>query len=166
MKSFIRPPLLSERLALPSRRRFVEGLALGSVAASTGLLRPSLAFAAIGQSGAAPQVPVLAGTEFDLSIGASRVNFTGAARMATVVNGSLPAPTLHWREGDTVTLRVRNTLPTTSSIHWHGVVLPADMDGVPGLSFTGIPPGGSYTYRFKVNQSGVFRSRPACTARS
>jgi len=147
------PPSLSERLALPSRRRFVEGLTLGGLAASVGLLGSTTARA--GQS-AAPQVPVLSGTEFDLSIGEARVNFTGAVRTATIVNGSLPAPTLRWREGDTITLRVRNTLPTTSSIHWHGIVLPADMDGVPGLSFMGIPPGGSYTYRFKVNQSGTY----------
>jgi len=153
MKRFMQPALY-ERLALPSRRRFVEGLALGGVAASAGLLRAAPALVS-GQS-AAPPVPVLAGTEFDLSIGEARVNFTGAVRTATVVNGSLPAPTLHWREGDTVTLRVRNTLPTTSSIHWHGIVLPADMDGVPGLSFMGIPAGGSYTYRFKVNQSGTY----------
>ena len=101
-------------------------------------------------------VPVLSGREFDLSIGTAAVNFTGAARTATVVNGSLPAPILRWREGDTVTLRVRNTLPATSSIHWHGMILPADMDGVPGLSFMGIAPGASYTYRFAVNQSGTY----------
>ena len=62
-------------------------------------------------------------------------------RRATVVNGQLPAPLLRWRQGDTVTLRVRNTLPVRSSIHWHGIILPADMDGVPGLSFMGIAPG-------------------------
>ena len=100
--------------------------------------------------------PVLSGSEFDLSIGTAAVNLTGAPRTATVVNGSLPAPILRWREGDTVTLRVRNTLPTTSSIHWHGMILPADMDGVPGLSFMGIAPGASYTYRFAVNQSGTY----------
>ena len=98
----------------------------------------------------------LRGSAFDLAIGTAQVNFSGAARTATVVNGSLPAPTLRWRQGDTVTLRVRNTLPTSSSIHWHGIVLPSDMDGVPGLSFMGIPPGSSYTYRFTVNQSGTY----------
>jgi hypothetical protein len=63
------------------------------------------------------------------------VNFTGAARMATTVNGLLPGPTLRWREGTTVTLRVTNRLRVPTSIHWHGIILPADMDGVPGLSF-------------------------------
>jgi CopA family copper-resistance protein len=142
---------LMERLTLPSRRRFVQSLTLGGIAAAFGLDPRVTASAAT-----AAQVPVLSGTEFDLSIGAMPVDFTGSRRTATVVNGSLPAPVLRWRQGDTVTLRVRNTLPTTSSIHWHGIILPADMDGVPGLSFMGIAPGETFTYRFKVNQSGTY----------
>jgi len=100
--------------------------------------------------------PVLSGTEFDLEIGGLPVNFTGTPRMATVVNGQLPAPVLRWREGDTVTLRVSNRLPVPTSIHWHGVIVPADMDGVPGISFKGIDPGETYVYRFRVNQSGTY----------
>jgi CopA family copper-resistance protein len=68
----------------------------------------------------------------------------------------LPAPVLRWKEGTTVTLRVTNTLPVTSSIHWHGILLPAEMDGVPGLSFTGIAPGETFVYRFPVRQSGTY----------
>ena len=124
---------------------------MGSIAAGFGWPHASL-FAGLPGG----QTTTLSGTEFDLSIGTAAVNFTGAPRTATVVNGSLPAPILRWREGDTVTLRVRNTLPTTSSIHWHGMILPADMDGVPGLSFMGIAPGATYTYRFAVNQSGTY----------
>ena len=96
------------------------------------------------------------GTEFDLAIGERAANLTGAPRIATVVNGSLPAPTLRWREGDTVTIRVRNELAEPTSIHWHGLVLPANMDGVPGLSFHGIAPGETFTYRFPVRQSGTY----------
>jgi len=132
-----------------SRRRFVQGLACGGVAAGFGFARPL--FAADAASGT-----VLSGREFDLTIGELPVNFTGATRRATVVNGQLPAPLLRWRQGDTVTLHVRNALPVRSSIHWHGVILPADMDGVPGLSFMGIAPGETYTYRFTVNQSGTY----------
>lgn len=99
---------------------------------------------------------VLSGTHFDLQIGALPVNFTGKARVGTVVNGQLPAPLLRWREGDTVTLHVHNRLRERSSIHWHGMILPADMDGVPGVSFEGIPSGGEYVYRFKVNQHGTY----------
>lgn len=98
----------------------------------------------------------LSGTQFDLQIGEQPVGFTGKRRIGTVVNGQIPAPLLRWREGDTVTLRVANRLDTPSSIHWHGMIVPADMDGVPGLSFDGIPAGGMYEYRFKVNQYGTY----------
>jgi CopA family copper-resistance protein len=99
---------------------------------------------------------VLSGTEFELQIGETPVNFTGAPRIGTVVNGQIPAPLLRWRQGDTVTLRVSNRLGVRSSIHWHGMIVPADMDGVPGVSFDGVPSGGSYVYRFKVNQYGTY----------
>ena len=136
----------------PDRRRFVQGLALGSAALGVGLL-PRFALAA---PAAAAYPSVLSGTEFDLTIGAMPVNFTGRTRSAIVVNRQLPAPILRWREGDTVTLRVRNTLPVTSSIHWHGILLPFRMDGVPGLSFPGIAPGETFTYRFQVRQTGTY----------
>ncbi|MEP6634403.1 MAG: copper resistance system multicopper oxidase, partial [Luteimonas sp.] len=99
---------------------------------------------------------------FDLTIGQTPVNFTGRTRPAITVNGTLPAPTLRWREGDTVTLRVANGLPAasihgdTASIHWHGILLPANMDGVPGMSFPGIARGEAYQYRFQVRQGGTY----------
>ncbi len=139
----------SRGLQLP-RRRFVQGLALGGVAAALGLRSDRL-----GAQTATPRQE-LGGTHFDLRIGELPVDFTGHRRVATVVNGQLPAPLLRWRQGDTVTLRVRNTLPVSSSVHWHGIILPADMDGVPGLSFDGIAPGADYLYRFTVNQSGTY----------
>jgi CopA family copper-resistance protein len=99
---------------------------------------------------------VLTGPEFDLAIGAQAVNITGRRRRAIVVNGSLPAPLLRFREGETVTLRVRNTLDEDTSIHWHGLLVPPDMDGVPGLSFPGIKPGETFTYRYPLRQSGTY----------
>ncbi|MCH7817850.1 MAG: multicopper oxidase domain-containing protein, partial [Proteobacteria bacterium] len=98
----------------------------------------------------------LTGTEFDLVIAETPVNFTGKPRIATTINGSIPAPTLHWREGDTVTIRVTNRLREATSIHWHGIILPYNMDGVPGVSFKGIAPGETFTYQFKVQQSGTY----------
>jgi CopA family copper-resistance protein len=135
----------------PDRRTLLRAAALGGTAAGLGLWQPpAWALATSTQAG------VLAGTEFDLSIGRSPVNLTGKPASAITVNGSLPGPVLRWREGDTVTLRVRNTLPEMSAIHWHGILLPANMDGVPGMSFHGIEPGGDYLYRFKVRQSGTY----------
>jgi CopA family copper-resistance protein len=137
-----------------SRRRFVQGLAGGALAAVSAR---HFGWAAAADAAAARDAgAVLSGTEFDLEIGALAVNFTGHPGMAAAVNGRLPAPLLRWREGDAITLRVSNRLSNPSSIHWHGIILPADMDGVPGLSFNGIAPGETYVYRFKVNQSGTY----------
>lgn len=137
-----------------SRRRFVQGLAGGALAV-VGARRIGWTEAA-GPAASGGAGATLSGTEFNLEIGALAVNFTGQPGTATTVNGRLPAPLLRWREGDTVTLRVSNRLSAPSSIHWHGIILPADMDGVPGLSFDGIGPGETYVYRFKVNQSGTY----------
>ncbi|QHN04716.1 copper resistance system multicopper oxidase [Granulicella sp. WH15] len=99
---------------------------------------------------------ILEGTTFDLTIDKLSVNFSGKPRTAVAVNGSVPAPTLRWREGETVTINVTNRLKTNTSIHWHGMRIPTDMDGVPGLSFEGIRPGETFTYRFPVRQNGTF----------
>jgi CopA family copper-resistance protein len=130
----------------------VQGLAGGALAA---VGARHFGWAADSAS-ASPAGAILSGTEFNLEIAALAVNLTGHPAIATAVNGRLPAPLLRWREGDTVTLRVFNRLSEPTSIHWHGMIVPADMDGVPGLSFDGIGPGQSYVYRFKVNQSGTY----------
>jgi CopA family copper-resistance protein len=84
------------------------------------------------------------------------VNFTGRPSRATAVNGFTPGPILRWREGDTVTISLINRLKHATSIHWHGIRVPANMDGVPGLSFAGVPPGETFDYRFPVRQSGTY----------
>ncbi|MHA6557890.1 copper resistance system multicopper oxidase [Pseudomonas alliivorans] len=134
-----------------SRRTFVKGLTAGGLLSGLGLWRSPV--------WAAPrpgELLELSGTEFDLFIGETPVNLTGSPRTAMAVNGGLPGPLLRWREGDTVTLRVKNRLKDITSIHWHGIILPANMDGVPGLSFDGIAPDGMYVYRFKVRQNGTY----------
>ncbi|MBK5400347.1 copper resistance system multicopper oxidase [Pseudomonas sp. TH39(2020)] len=134
-----------------SRRTFVKGLAVGGLLSGLGLWRtPVWAVTSPGE----PQV--LAGTDFDLLIGETPVNITGNPRTAMTINGGIPGPLLRWREGDTVTLRVKNKLKDNTSIHWHGILLPANMDGVPGLSFHGIEPDGMYVYQFKVRQNGTY----------
>jgi len=139
----------------PSRRQFIQGLAAGGVLLGLGSWGPSLRAGQTADTGIGT-APMLSGTEFDLTIAETPVNFTGNPAMATTVNGSLPGPTLRWREGDTVTIRVTNRLTVSTSIHWHGIILPYQMDGVPGVSFNGIAPGETFVYRFTVEQSGTY----------
>ncbi len=146
MKSY--PPPLTDL----SRRRFVQGIAIGGAVTGLGLLRPANAWALTSPG----QPTVLSGTDFALDIAETPVNYTGATRLATTVNGSIPGPILRWKEGTTVTLRVTNHLRAPTSIHWHGILLPFQMDGVPGISFPGIAPGETFTYHFPVRQSGTY----------
>ncbi|MCH2191367.1 MAG: copper resistance system multicopper oxidase [Gammaproteobacteria bacterium] len=137
-----------------TRRRFVTGLAatsagglIGSAKGSNDLNQQTRFF---------KSQPVLQGSRFKLDVGYKPVNFTGQTKQAFAVNGSVPSPILRWKEGDTVTIDVTNKLAHDSSIHWHGIILPAGMDGVPGLSFSGIKPGETFRYRFDVNQNGTY----------
>lgn len=134
-----------------SRRKFVKGIAAGGVVASIPM--------SINAKEELPQKvysSVLSGTVIDLVVEEVVVNFTGSTRIATVVNRSIPAPTLRLKEGDEVTLRVTNKLSEPTSIHWHGIILPFEMDGVPGISFNGIKPGETFTYKFTLEQSGTY----------
>ena len=129
-----------------TRRNFVKTLATGTAALA--------ACPHVLAEKAAPRD--LRGTKFNLDLDYLPVSFSGKHRLATAINGSLPGPTLRWREGDEVSLRVTNHLAEDSSIHWHGIILPTEMDGVPGLSFPGIRPGESFDYRFGLKQSGTY----------
>ncbi len=102
--------------------------------------------------------PVLnAGTgEYDLILGYKTVNYTGREIRAMVINGSIPGPTLRFREGDFARIRVHNEVEEETSIHWHGVLVPPDMDGVPYVSFPPIKPGTTFTYEFQIRQSGTY----------
>jgi len=133
------------------RRRLVQSVAAAGTLAGLGLPRRAAHAASFGH-------PELGGSTFDLTIGNAPVNVTGRRTSATLVNQLFPGPVLHWRQGDTVTLRVRNTLSVPTSIHWHGIRSPADMDGVPALSFKGIEPGETFTYRIPLpeHQTGTY----------
>ena len=134
-----------------SRRQFVQGVAVTGLAVSSG------AWANSGmQKTARTLMPHLTGQNFDLAIDKTVVNYTGKSKIATVINGSLPAPVLHFKEGETVTINVTNHLKEWSSIHWHGLLLPFAMDGVPGISYKGIAPGETFTYQFPILQSGTY----------
>lgn len=141
---------IGNRVQLP-RRQFVKGL-VGS-----GLIIPANSLArAASRPPASHVAQELRGTVFNLVIEERLVNFTGSPQLATAINGSIPAPTLRWREGDTITINVTNRLSEPTSIHWHGIILPYQMDGVPGISFPGIAPGETFQYRFNLQQSGTY----------
>jgi len=134
-----------------SRRDFIKGITVAGIVGGVGL-RSFDAFSAVSLMSAR----TMTGTEFDLFIAETPLNITGNPRYAKTINAGLPGPLLRWKEGDTVTLRVRNRLDEPTSIHWHGIILPANMDGVPGLSFHGIEPDNTYVYSFRVKQNGTY----------
>ncbi|AXY22478.1 Copper resistance protein A precursor [Komagataeibacter saccharivorans] len=133
-----------------TRRRFVTGLGAGGLVSAL----PRSSHAGTMAAGIPPATSC---ATWNLSVGRNRIEIDRKVLHAPCIGGSVPAPILRWREGDTVAINVTNTLrDEDTSLHWHGIRLPANMDGVPGLSFTGIPPGETFTYRFPVRQSGTY----------
>ncbi|BCD61311.1 hypothetical protein NitYY0826_C0150 [Nitratiruptor sp. YY08-26] len=134
-----------------SRRDFLKGVAASGLALSS-INVHAKSYGVIERK----ETTELSGNVFYLTINKTLVNVTGSPSIATTINGMLQGPTLRWREGDVVTIHVTNYLDEPSSIHWHGIILPYQMDGVPGISFDGIAPGETFTYTFRVQQSGTF----------
>ncbi|WP_339771349.1 copper resistance system multicopper oxidase [uncultured Paraglaciecola sp.] len=134
------------------RRNFVKGAMAGSIALGVG----NVGKAHSKEYNSSDTSNILTGNEFDLTVSETPVNFTGEKRIATTINGSVPGPTLVWQEGETVTIRVTNRLSVSTSIHWHGLILPFQMDGVPSISYRGIAPGETFTYQFQVQQAGTY----------
>ena len=124
-----------------------SGLALGA-------LFPTWAQSAT--AGLTRATPTLRGPNIDLTIGHSRLDVDGRAGHAVTINGTVPGPLLRLKEGQNVRLSVKNTLSEETSIHWHGLLVPFQMDGVPGVSFPGIRPGETFVYEFPILQSGTY----------
>ncbi|MEA2814640.1 MAG: hypothetical protein QOI93_2337 [Rhodospirillaceae bacterium] len=114
----------------------------------------SLINAALAIACSAP-LPALAAT-YDLVIDRTDVQIEGQTRRVFSINGQIAGPTLRWTEGEEVTINVINRLKEETSIHWHGVLVPSRMDGVPMVNFDGIRPGETFTYSFKVRQAGTY----------
>lgn len=133
----------------PTSRRKLIGRVGALVAGLRSVQNPAYA-----QTKAAPGE--LSGNTIDLTIAEAPFTVDGKTGKAVTVNGTVPGPVIRLREGQDVTLRVTNRLKESSSIHWHGLLLPPEMDGVPGVSFAGIPPGTTFTYRFPVKQNGTY----------
>ena len=138
-----------------NRRKFLSG---AGIVAGSAMIAPAWAGAEFKSdyNPAAKETQILTGNEFDLYVRKMPVVINGRNTTATLINDSLPAPTLKMKEGETVTIRVHNEMEETTSIHWHGLIVPYEMDGVPGISFDGIPPKSTFTYTFKLQQSGTY----------
>ncbi len=135
-----------------TRREFLQGAAATLLAASLEPLAPRYAWAT---ADATPDT-IDGRTRTDMTIGRQALPFGGRQGDTISVNGSVPGPLVRLKEGERVTLRVRNDLDVDSSIHWHGLLVPSDMDGVPGLSFAGIRANTTFTYAYDVRQSGTY----------
>jgi CopA family copper-resistance protein len=142
-----------EKLALP-RRQFLRAAALGGAGAGLAGVMPAWAQPVSG--GLARPLPVVSGPDIALTIGKVAVRVDGKVARAIGVNGTVPAPLVRLKEGQKVRLRVTNTLDEDASIHWHGILVPFAMDGVPGVSFPGISPRTTFDYEYEVVQSGTY----------
>ena len=136
------------------RRTLLRGAAAGGGLLGLQGLLP--AWAQTGSPGLRPDMPTLSGPNIDLTVGHSPFTVGGRTGRAVTMNGVLPAPLLRLREGQNVRLSVANTLDEDTSIHWHGLLVPFQMDGVPGVSFPGIRPRETFVYEFPIRQSGTF----------
>ena len=140
------------------RRKFLKAIAGGAGLASVQGLFP--AWAQTGARGIAPTVTTLSGPDIALTVGHTPFSFGGRTGHAVTVNGTLPAPLLRLREGQRARLSVTNTLDEDTSIHWHGVLLPFQMDGVPGISQPPVKKGESFTYDFVVPDASLYWYHP------
>jgi CopA family copper-resistance protein len=145
---------------LISRRSVLSGMGLGAAALSA----PGWAQGHNVHSGShgrgGPLIPAgfdeVSGEVINLSVGSGHRIVEGRRGPGIAVNGSVPGPLIRLREGQNVRLNVTNTLDVDTSVHWHGLLVPFQMDGVPGISFPGIKPGKTFTYEFPIRQSGTY----------
>ncbi|HEX7819450.1 MAG TPA: copper resistance system multicopper oxidase [Sphingobium sp.] len=142
-------------LTMPcDRRSLIRGAAgLAGMSALTGLFP---GWATTGTAGAATGTGMLSGEHINLSIGHGMIEAGGRQGHAVTANGTMPGPLIRLKEGQNVRLSVANTLAEDTSIHWHGLIVPFQFDGVPGISFPGIRPGQTFDYHFPIRQAGTY----------
>lgn len=139
-----------------SRRLLLKRMGALGLLASIQQLLPACAGHAVLPTTLTGTPATLSGELIDLVIGEHSFTVDGRTATAMTINGTIPGPLIRLKEGQQTTIRVTNQLTEHTSIHWHGILLPHEMDGVPGVSFTGIEPGATFTYRFPVKQSGTY----------
>ena len=134
------------------RRKFIK---------SAFTVASALAIAKVAPTWAAPQGrsfkdQILTNDEIDLTIAKSPLLVGNKVGTPITINGQMPGPLIRLKEGQRAKLNVTNRLSEDTSIHWHGIILPENMDGVPGVSFEGIKPGRTFKYRYDVEQNGTY----------
>ena len=144
---------MSDKLVL-ERRDFLRAAAI--TGGGAGLVTALPAWAQPVSGGLVRSLPTVSGTDIALTIGEVNLRVDGKSVRGVGVNGTVPAPLVRLKQGQRVRLRVSNALKQDSSIHWHGLLVPFEMDGVPGVSFPGIHPGATFNYEFDVVQSGTY----------
>lgn len=139
-----------------TRRGILAGLGVGAAAAAV----PAWAQGHSMRSHDGAPIRVgfdeVSGEVIDLAVGAGRRIVQGRSGHGVAVNGSVPGPLIRLREGQNVRLNVTNQLDEDTSIHWHGLLVPFQYDGVPGISFPGIKPQKTFSYDFPIRQSGTY----------
>lgn len=142
-----------------NRRDFIRATGAAGILAGVDSLLPSYSW---GSSDSTARLSQLTPTRrgnlatYDLRIGETPFSVGGRRGKAVTINGTVPGPLLRFREGEDVVLRVDNQLDEDTSIHWHGLLVPPEMDGVPGVSFPGIHAGEVFEYRFPIKQYGTY----------
>ena len=139
---------------LLSRRNLLRGATLGGGSLALAPWFP--AWAQPVSAGIVQALPSVSGEDIRLRIAHQMMTIDGRESHAIGINGTIPGPLIRLREGQNVRLHVENALDEDSSIHWHGLILPFHMDGVPGVSFPGIKPRSTFTYEFPVKQAGTY----------
>ncbi|WP_309601296.1 copper resistance system multicopper oxidase, partial [Sphingomonas sp.] len=142
-----------DKLALP-RRQFLRAAALGGAGAGFAAAMPAWAQSVSG--GLVRPLPTVSGSQIALTIGKVALRVDGKVSRAIGINGTVPGPLVRLKQGQNVRLSVTNTLDEDSSIHWHGLLVPFAMDGVPGVSFPGIGPRSTFDYEFPIVQAGTY----------
>lgn len=136
------------------RRTLLRAAGLGGAGAALAGAFP--AWARSGTAGLAGPLPQVSGEDIRLKIAHQMIRIHGRNHHAIGINGTVPGPLIRLKEGQNVRLHVENALDEDSSIHWHGLILPFHMDGVPGISFPGIRPRSTFTYEFPIRQAGTY----------
>lgn len=140
-----------------SRREFLCTTGLVSTSLFLSPLRPVwAALPAIESAGEPGELNATDPGGIDLYLEHKDLLVGGKPGRAIAINGSIPGPVIRMQEGKEALIRVHNRMEESTSIHWHGILLPFNMDGVPGISFPGIPAGETFTYRYPLRQNGTY----------